>query len=142
LSLTAAGVIHQHGPGEDCPRSGQSPVEGSAILRQQQQVADTKVGAERSSDWTDPEVLIDTLNKDRCRVLKRLPKASRSLVASKLASLLECIVANPSDPIARSNLLRFCYACFAVPGGHGGKRHLSNRTSKVNQALHAYPSII
>ncbi len=140
LSLTVAGVIHQHGPGEGCAGSGQPPVDGSVTCKQSE--AEVKITQETSGDCLDPHQLIHILKADRCRVLKRLPKASRSLAAGKLATLLARIVASPDELMAWSDLMRFSFTCFAIPGGRGGKRHLSSLTSKVNRALRAYPLVI
>jgi hypothetical protein len=86
------------------------------------------------------EDLIDAIKAERCRVLKRIPKASRIPAAEKMSAILERIIANPDEPTLWSDLLRFTHACLAVPGRRGGKRHLSSLTSQVNNALDAYPS--
>jgi hypothetical protein len=89
----------------------------------------------------DQEDIIDTIKAERCRLLKRIPKASRALAADKLATVLSRIIAKSDDKVAWCDLLRFSYACFAVPGGRAGKRHQQSLTAKVNIALNAYPNI-
>ena len=84
------------------------------------------------------EDLIDTIRAERCRLLKRIPKASRTLAADKLATVLARIIAKSDDMLAWEDLLHFCYACFAVPGGRAGKRHHQSPTAKVNNALNVF----
>jgi hypothetical protein len=86
------------------------------------------------------EDLIDVIRVERCRVLKRISKASRIPAAEKMSAVLERIIANPDEPTLWSDLLRLTHACLAVPGRRGGKRHLSSLTSQVNNAFDAYPS--
>jgi hypothetical protein len=85
---------------------------------------------------------MELLHQRRCRVLKRVPKASRIAAADKLAETLRRIVADPDCIDKWMNLLLFTFACFSVPGQRGGKRHLSSLASKVNQAVAAFPSVI
>ena len=60
------------------------------------------------------EDLIDVIRAERCRVLKRIPKASRIPAAEKMSAILERIIANPDEPTLWSDLLRFTHACLAV----------------------------
>jgi len=85
---------------------------------------------------------MELLHQRRCRVLKRVPKASRIAAADKLAETLRRIVADPDCIDKWMDLLLFTFACFNVPGQRGGKRHLSSLASKVNQAVAAFPSVI
>jgi len=137
LSLTGSGLVHQHGPG--CAGNGCPPVDGSIIVcSSQSETSSSQSTAQLLSDDT-PE-LIDVLRSERCRLLKRIPKASRSLAADKLSTLLERIVADPDDIQRWNDLQRFSNACFAVQGGRGGKRHVSSLATKVNKALDMYTS--
>ena len=140
LSLTAAGLIHQHGPSPGCPGTGRPPVDGSACLKDPELNATLPSTSTASSNNNSQHDLLQSIRSERCRLLKRIPKASRTLAAEKLAAVLSRIVANPDDVSAWSDLLYFSFACFAVPGGRGGKNHQSSLTSKFNSALNAYPN--
>jgi len=139
LSLTAAGLIHQHGPSPGCPGTGRQPVEGSICLKDPDLNATQPTTFIASANDNSQQDLLHSITSERCRVLKRIPKASRALAAEKLSAVLSRIVANPEDFSSWNDLLRFSFACLAVPGGRGGKHHQSNLTSKVNTALNAYP---
>ena len=139
LSLTAAGVIHQHGPSNGCLGSGRQPVNGSINIKNSENIVSSSGNPPVSSTSTDQKNLIELISSERCRVLKRIPKASRVLAAEKLSAVLARIVAKPDDSAAWADLLRFSFACFAVPRGRGGKRHQSSLKSKVNSALDAFP---
>ena len=140
LSLNAAGVIHQHGPcSAPCAGTGCPPLEGSVSCKQVISNEITTVFPIATGDHHKD--LIDTIRSERCRLLKRIPKASRALAADKLATVLAHIITNSEDTLAWGDLLRFSYACFAVPGGRGGKRHHQSLTTKVNNTLNAYPNI-
>ena len=144
LSLTAAGLLHSHGHG--CPGSGQLP-----IPRSVQNVVPKQSGTAASSDTTipssyaaqsqSPEDIMEMLRQRRCRVLKRVPKASRIPAAEKLSETLRKVVVNPESVSSWSDLMSFTFACFGVPGHRGGKRHLSSLVSKVNQAIASFPTM-
>ena len=139
LSLTAAGLIHQHGPSPGCPGTGRQPIVGSTCIKNPELSTAAPPSTSTSSVNNSQQDLLQSLSSQRCRLLKRIPKASRTLAAEKLAAVLSRIIANPDDLSAWSDILRFSFACLAVPGGRGGKNHQSNLTSKVNSALNAYP---
>lgn len=80
------------------------------------------------------------LRQRRCRILKRVPKASRIPAAEKLADTLRQVVADPDRNATWIDLLSFTFSCFGVPGQRGGKRHLSSLASKVNQAVAGFPA--
>jgi hypothetical protein len=88
-----------------------------------------------------PSDIMEMLRRHRCRVLKRVPKASRIPAAEKLASTLQQVLANPDNIPKWTELLLFTFSCFGVPGQRGGKRHLSSLTSKVNQAIANFPTV-
>ena len=71
----------------------------------------------------------------RCRVLKRIPKASRIQAADKLAQTLRQFITDPGCIDKWLDLMTFAYSCFAIPSQRGGQRHLSNLASKVNRAI-------
>ena len=139
LSLNVAGVIHQHGPcSTPCAGTGCPPIEGSVSCKQ---AVSSEITTTAIATGNHQEDLIDIIRAERCRLLKRIPKASRALAADKLATVLARIIAKSDDTTAWSDLLRFSYACFAVPGGRAGKRHHQCLTAKVNNSLNAYPNI-
>ena len=117
LSLTASGLVHQHGTG--CAGNGCPPVDGSVNVGGRRSETSSSQSTAQLLSGDTPE-LIDVLRSERCRLLKRIPKASRSLAADKLSTLLERIVADPDDTQRWNDLLRFSHACLGVPGGRGG----------------------
>jgi hypothetical protein len=70
-------------------------------------------------------------------VLKFVPKASRTLAAAKLSSIIDRIVNNPDNVSAWNQLLLFSYCCLGV-SDRGGKRHRLSLATKVNKALSLY----
>ena len=84
---------------------------------------------------------MEMLRQRRCRVLKRIPKASRIPAAEKLSETLRKVVMNPESVSSWCDLMSFTFACFGVPGHRGGKRHLSSLASKVNQAIASFPTM-
>jgi hypothetical protein len=75
-----------------------------------------------------------------CRVLKRVPKASRIPVAEKLAGTLQQVLAHPEYVPNWIELFSSSLSCLGVPGHRGGKRHLSSLAFKVNQAIGNFPN--
>jgi hypothetical protein len=82
---------------------------------------------------------MELLRQHRCRVLKRIPKASRIPAADKLAETLGQVVVNPDCVDKWVDLLTFTFSCFGVPGQRGGQRHLNSLASKVNAAVASFP---
>jgi len=77
----------------------------------------------------------------RCRVLKRVPKASRIPAADKLADILRKVVVDPDSVDKWVDLLSFSFTGFGVPGQRGGRRHRNSLASKVNAAITCLPSL-
>ena len=115
--------------------TGHPPVKGS-VNNKLTDHSDTPVTAQHVTAHQDE--FIDTIKSERCRFLKRIPKASRILAAEKLSTILDRIITKPDDSMLWLSILRFSRACLAVPGGRGGRRHLSSLAAKVNKALDAY----
>ena len=82
---------------------------------------------------------MELLQDRRCRVLKRVPKASRIPAADKLAEILRQIVVNPDSVDKWLDMLIFTFSCFGVPGQRGGQRHRSSLASKVIAAITSFP---
>ena len=144
LSLTAAGLLHSHGPG--CPGSGQIPIPGSVQNVGPKQScpaasSDTTIPSSFAAQGQSPEDIMEMLRQRRCRVLKRVPKASRTPAGEKLSETLRKVVVNPDSVSSWCDLMSFTFACFGVPGHRGGKRHLSSLAFKVNQAIASFPTM-
>jgi hypothetical protein len=97
ISLTAAGLLHCHGP--RCPGSNQPPMSRSVSsvppLRQKhvtrssiRAASDFSGVTSYSSSIQSCTGIMELLRHHRCRVLKRVPKASRLPAAEKLAKAL------------------------------------------------------
>ena len=150
ICLTAVGLIRSHGP--NCSGSGQPPVDGSISSATSQRVKGASQSfATTGARATDTEAFTliparsssdinDLLLHHRCRVLKRVPKASRIPAADKLAETLRYIVADPDSVETWVDLLKFTFICFGVPGQRGGQRHLRSLASKVNTAIARFPA--
>src|SRR5664279_3407903 len=146
ISLTAAGLIRSHGP--NCSGSGQPPVDGSvtsaATLRPKFNTQSSVPPGARPSDngaaVRSPADIMELLRHRRCRVLKRIPKASRIPAAGKLAETLRQVVVDPDSVDKWVDLLSFTFACFGVPGQRGGRRRLNCLASKVNAAVAIFPA--
>jgi hypothetical protein len=82
---------------------------------------------------------MELLRHRSCRVLKRIPKASRIPAAEKLAETMRQVVVGPDCVDSWVNLLTFTFTCFGVPGQRGGQRHLNSLASKVNAAIASFP---
>ena len=121
MSLTAAGVLHSHGPG--CSGSGQAPIAGStSTSKRRPSSAESTVNSKSTAprSWSSPDIL-NLLRERRCRVLTRIPKASRSPAAEKLTDTLGQVVRTPDCVERWVDLMSFAYTCFRVPGQCGGK---------------------
>ena len=142
LSLTSTGVIHSHGHGSPCPGSGLAPAQTESTSSHVAP-ADTPMympssqsnkirpmsSTQSSSNFqsiTDQEAVLNNVVRARCRVLKFVPKASRTLAAAKLSSKIDRIVDNPDNVSAWNQLLLFSYCCFGV-SDHGDKSHVLPR---------------
>jgi hypothetical protein len=96
-----------------------------------------------SANSVDEMTSDDFLNQLRdgmqCRLLKRIPKASRLAVAEKLAMLLSVIIKSPNNLQAWIDLTLFPRCCLKVPGGRGGCKHQKALAGKLNEVIHAIP---
>ena len=148
LSLTSAGMLHSHGHG--CPGSSQLPVEGSVksgpvcsrICSQESIAPSVFTGASSTADPSQLSAdIVKLLRELHCRVLKRVPKASRTPAADKLAETLRQIVVDPDNIDKWRALMSFTFACFSIPGQRGGKRNLNSLASKINAAIASFPDV-
>ena len=98
LPLTRLGLIRVHGPvGDRCAGSRNPPIQ--------------------TPDLMSP---VSTLNPSRPiqKILKKFPRASRHLAASKLATILDEVVKDNSAA-SWDRLVRFLSAAFVPLGGEG-----------------------
>ena len=98
------------------------------------------VGQQISSDReVDSQTLLDTVMGAKCRILKFIPKASRTLAASKFTVVVQRILADPDNINLWQQFLLFTYRCFGI-GERGGKRHNTKLATKVNNAINDFMS--
>jgi hypothetical protein len=153
MSITSAGVVHKHGlPSNPCAGSGCVPVTATtSVVLSNQSTSFSGTGVSASTNNqpnTQPNSsknstdILEILRLHRCRVLKRVPKASRIPAADKLADTLRHVVSDPDNLDSWIKLLLFTFSCFSVPGQRGGKRHATSLTSKINKAVAEFPSSI
>ena len=113
MTITAAGLVRQHGPlRARCPGSRQPP----ANPTQPPQAALSRTG--RSPDATPTG---STAFQPAClppgatvKILKRIPKASRLSAGRKLATILEAVVSK-NDHASWDRLFRFSSRCLRAP---------------------------
>ena len=117
MVVTKTGVIQIHGPvSKCCSGSGRTP----SPIEQARDCAAPPPPTSQSSVTTShpirrnpPGSHIDS-GRLPCKVLKRVPCASRMLAANKLASILDNIVER-NDDASWDWLFKFCSRCLRVP---------------------------
>ena len=120
IAVTAAGVVRVHGPVTmRCPGSHRPPTTTEAIAS-----SSVSRGLQCDAPIMHPSQPLSVSSfplPPRCvfRVIKRIPRASRALIGSKLASVFDAVT-RENDIASWNRLLRFCLRCFKVPsrGGH------------------------
>jgi hypothetical protein len=164
ISLTSTGRLRKHGTGSGCSGYGQLPQllsssrnvyqqrlskhpTGTSQIQQQDLPANDVTSTDlfdfsHSQQITASEDNISLLQSHHCRLLKRIPKASRSLAAGKLCSLLSAVNSNPDNITAWEHLLLFAKFSLYVPDGRGGQKHQASLSNKVNQIISAYPPVV
>jgi len=102
MSITSAGVIHKHGlPSNPCAGSGCVPIRTvtTSVSSSNQSTTSSASGVSAStnnqqntqaSSSPNSTNILDILRSHRCRVLKRVPKASRIPAADKLTDTAPC----------------------------------------------------
>ena len=147
IGLTQAGFIFKHG--QNCPGGGKLPAQGSVSSSRVALPIVVSSSPASSSDAVSPlpasasaSSIIELLLKRRCRVLKRIPKASRIPAAEKLALTLRRVTADPDSVDRWNELFIFASECFAVPGQRGGRQHKGTLATKVNAAIASFPSAL
>ena len=124
IAVTVAGVVRVHGPVTmRCPGSHGPPTTTEAIAS-----SSVSRGLQCDDPVTRPSQPLSVSSfplPPRCvfRVIKRIPRASRALAGSKLASILDAVTKD-NDHASWNRLLRFCSLCFKVPSKGGHRRSL------------------
>ena len=142
IHVTTTGVLYKHGPG--CAGSGVHPVDGSVMDidgNSQQKRSASGDSANSVDEMTSDDFLNQLRDGMRCRLLKRIPKASRLAAAEKLAQLLSAIITNPDNLQAWIDLMLFPSCCLKVPDGRGGRKHQKALAGKLNEVIRAYPGV-
>ena len=130
MPLTKTGALRVHGPlSNRCAGSGMLlSSQGPQYLRS----ALGNGGASGDLSSQSPsELLLSPNIRQSVRVLKRIPRASRHLAATKLSNVLDD-VSEKNDTASWARLLKFSQRCFAAPRRGGQRRSLA---SVVNRQL-------
>ena len=129
MPLTSAGVIRVHGPlSNRCNGSGMPPSSTGATDSSTQPARSSSNGASQVppiSQSTPLLSLSESLSplfraSSRARVLKRIPRASRHLAATKLAGILD-EVTEKNDVASWDRLFRFGSRCLTLPRSLEGR---------------------
>ena len=142
IHVTTTGVLYKHGPG--CAGSGVHPVDGSVMDidgNSQQKRSASGDSANSVDEMTSDDFLNQLRDGMRCRLLKRIPKASRLAAAEKLAQLLSAIITNPDNLQAWIDLMLFPSCCLKVPDGRGGRKHQKALAGKLKEVIRVYPCV-
>ena len=128
ISVTSAGLIHQHGPCHSRPGARQPPVSCRLMSSQQECTSATST---LNSTPQDPFSLPTLSPKCSVQVLKGIPRASQCHGAEELSKVLLNVVSLNNDA-SWNCLSRFTARCFHVP-----EERIKNRSlaSEVNQQL-------
>jgi len=131
LSITSSSIIHNHGLNGQCAESGRAPVDGS-ITVVKAPTYNSQHSQPASGDSSNSVIEMasdDVLHRLRdymnnCRLLKRIPKATRTVAAKSWLSCPQLyIVANPDNMQVWSDLFLFLSCCLKDPGGRGSRKH-------------------
>ena len=126
IALTRVGQVRVHGPvGNRCPGSRSFPAVAAVPLPSIATSSDVRSSALPSE--SNP----DFHQYSSAPIIKRVPKSSRHLAATKLSRILEDIVERNTED-AWSRLFKFPYRCLARLS-RGGQRH--SLATSVNRQL-------
>ena len=130
MTITAAGLVRQHGPlRARCPGSHQPPANST----QPPQAVLSRSGRPLVAPLTGSATFQPTCLPPRAtvKILKRIPKASRLSAGRKLATILEAVVGK-NDHASWDRLFRFSSRCLRAPKRGGQRRSLA---TVVNRQL-------
>ena len=139
MPVTKAGVVRVHGPlGNRCTGSGMPSSLSASINTSPPPALPSSAAIQMppvprgSSPSSLSESLLPLFRAtSSARVLKRIPRASRHLAATKLAAILD-VVTEKNDATSWDRLLRFSSRCLTLPKRGGRRRNLA---AAVNQQL-------
>ena len=138
MPVTKAGLLRVHGPlSNRCEGSGMSPTlpSPSMVTTQDTTVASSGLppaDSQRPASFPSDSLLtLFRRSSTSAKILKRIPRASRHLAASKLASILNDVTQR-NDADSWDRLFRFSFRCLRVPRRGGRRRSLA---ASVNQQL-------
>ena len=128
MPVTKVGVVRVHGPLVNrCTGSGMPPSLSASINTSPPPALPSSAAGRMSpvprtsSPSSLSELLLPLFRaSSSARVLKRIPRASRHLAATKLAAILDVVV-EKNDATSWNRLLRFSSRCLTLPkrGGRG-----------------------
>ena len=133
IYINASGLVRVHGPVKSrCPGSHQAPLVGaSSPSRAPLAKPSVSAAVNPSSPDLSGLPLLSLHPRNKCKIIKRIPKNSRERVAGKLTTILEAVVAN-NDHASWDRFLRFGSRCLRVPSSIGRSMSL---TSAINEQI-------
>ena len=131
MPVTKAGLLRVHGPlSNRCEGSGMSPTLSSLSIATTQDTTVVSSGLSPADSQPPASFPSDSLltlfrrSSTSAKILKRIPRASRHLAASKLASILNDVT-QQNDADSWDRLFRFSSRCLRVPRRGGRRRSLA-----------------
>ena len=108
LTLTKAGLVRTHGPFDNrCPGSRAPPAASGAYPSSP---PEDEQAQQLPAQW-DEVCSRRVLSRPRVKPMRRIQCASRELAAKKLASIIEAVVANPTNTPSWDRLFHFSSRC-------------------------------
>ncbi|KAL7669072.1 hypothetical protein ACOME3_009741 [Neoechinorhynchus agilis] len=136
----AVGLVRFHSRhGSDCPEYRKPPTQ-PASPSSSNPSNPTELTAVVTDTNGPPPPLIEMLSHGT-RMIRRIPRSTRSSVASKLACLIECIVRDPTVPSYWFNLLAFPKAVLRVPRQTSGTNENQSLSQKIRNRYDALESL-
>ena len=102
-----------------------------------EQIAASTYAEDSDSSDLSSNPILEAVKPIRTRMLKSIPKASRIQAAEAYSTLLEDILADPSDVTMWTRLFVFPFQCLAVPK-RGGKHQKQTLASKINRNIREF----
>ena len=139
MPVTKAGLLRVHGPlGNRCTGSGMLIVSPSSSITATS--APVSVGSTTSTGVTSDVTTVNSFRPTSVRIVKRIPRASRHLAATKLASIL-MDVTTENDVESWIRLFNFSSRCLAVPRRGGHRRSLASLiNAQLQEERNSVPS--
>ena len=139
MPVTKAGLLRVHGPlGNRCTGSGMLIVSPSSSITATS--ATVSVGSTTSTGVTSDVTTVNSFRPTSVRIVKRIPRASRHLTATKLASILMGVTTE-NDVESWIRLFNFSSRCLAVPRRGGHRRSLASLiNAQLQEERNSVPS--